>query len=430
MSRSRLPASARALRPKLTHRFPLGLAAGVASTLSCVAPLGQGEIGTPRIAGIVRGAAPLAAAPPVSDRDGNVYLLTGTDTPLNVQVFVGQRGGGFSSGCRLTKGDRFGAHGWVGFDQSRSFYWSGLQLVSVTGFSGDCHRVLDRDPVTGSELQFRAVFPWVNDNFTMTTIVALVQSPGDVTPFTVTIDLGAEVYVAPRGFEPAGARNVLVHGTGASAKLRQGFVYLSYEFGEGRVYEGRFYGEDGTLQKHVSLPDPGNAEGVPFDEYVVRGFLEANDDGLVAGLLADGRMVLFDERGGRLANGPGFPMVGVHRWDGKLYAVGAGDDGTPLVAPIGNDGNVGGATRWAASADAAGAIARQNDVLDDRSPPRREARFEAPRNALGPAPFVTPFSSHPYAKDESLVLVAGPTFGEGTDTFTQVAIAPAGISYP
>lgn len=409
-------------------RCTAGLAAS--ALLACATSLGVGTLGTPRIAGIVRGAPPLAAAPPVSDRDGNIYLLTGTDSPLNVQAFAGQRGGGFSSGCRITKGDRFGAHGWVGFDERRSFYWSGDALVAVTGSSGDCRALLDTDPSTGSNLLFRAVFPWVNDNSSKTTLVALVQSPGDGTPFTVTVDLDAQVYVSPRAFEPAGASNVLIHGVGASATLRSGFVYLSYEIDGNRFYEGRFYDEQGALEAQVALPDPGNEEGKASAEYIVRGYLQANAAGLVAGLLADGRLVLFDRRGGRLADGPGFAMVGVHLWKEQLYAVGTRDEGAPLVARIDNDGNVVGGDGWKASSAAAQAIGRQNDVIDDRAPPRRKARFDDPRSALGPAPFVTEHSSTPYARDEALLLIAGPTFGEGTDTFTLVAIAPAGISYP
>jgi hypothetical protein len=69
-------------------------------------------------------------------------------------------------------------------------------------------------------------------------------------------------------------------------------------------------------------------------------------------------------------------------------------------------------------------------VTDDRAPPRRTIRFDAPRSATGPFPLLTSHSSHRYAKDTTLVLVAGSTFGAGSSAFTQVAVAPAGVTYP
>src|SRR5687768_10348002 len=110
---------------------------------ACPSEPEAGEYGTFRFAGRARGKPPLNLFPPVTDRSGNIYVAYGGVTlPGETEVFVGRVGGGWTSGCSLTKGDKFGLHGWVGFDEQHQWYWSGDAFVSVSGESADCHRVL------------------------------------------------------------------------------------------------------------------------------------------------------------------------------------------------------------------------------------------------------------------------------------------------
>ena len=73
----------------------------------CIDYLEPGEVGAVRYFGEVRSTPgePLPLLPPISDRDGNYYVLSGARDLRQVTVFTGQAGGGWSSGCGLHKGD-------------------------------------------------------------------------------------------------------------------------------------------------------------------------------------------------------------------------------------------------------------------------------------------------------------------------------------
>ncbi len=426
--------NARAIAPLVVAGLLASFGHGCASTL------GEGELGTPRVAGFVRGAPPdVQVLAPVGDRSGNVYILTGRRDVPDVNVFVGRTGGGFSSGCRLTKGDTYGPHGWVGssvatsgvsftgrdFSRAdRHWYWSGAALVTVSAF-GDCRRVLDRDPATGTDLVFDAVIPWVNDTPSKTTLVALVRAPGEVLPFTVVVDLNASppVYTVPRAFEPPGATDLVVHGVGGSLKAREGWVLVSFKEGEQTRTEARFYDALGALTSRARIANAGE-----IGPYGIRGYLESSDEGLVAGVTADKRLVVFDHESGKVVPIAGMDPTGVHRWAGSLYVVGTEGD-RPVVAAVDDGGRLAPAETWTASREVAAKLGAGLAVTDDRSPPRRTTRF-APARSTGAFPLVTEHSSFAYADGTTLITVAGPSVGEGDNAFTLVAVAPVGVSYP
>jgi len=397
--------------------------ATVVSSLSCATTLTEGELATPRFLGTLRGAPPMDVLPPVSDRAGNLYVLAGTRGAPDVAVYVARAGGGVTTGCKLTKGDRFGPLGWVGFAQDRQWYWSGGALIAMT-WGGGCRRVLDRDPVSGSDLTFAAVFPWVADRSSRSTLVAMIKTPSDPSPFMAVVDLDSNTYMSPRPFEPAAARDIVVHGVGASAKARAEFMVVSFMDGNARRTEGRFFDEEGAVTATVAIPNPGG-----LTEYGLRGFLQSNESGLVAGLTQDRRLVLFDRSSARVTDVRGMDPVGIHVWDDALYVVGVAGK-RPVIAPILDAGTVGDVAVWEASEAIAAELAGPVDVTDDRALPRRTMRFDAPRNAVGPFPLVTDHTSHRYARGATLVLVAGASFGSGASAFTQLAVAPVGVRYP
>ena len=76
-------------------------AAAVVLLGGCIQYLGPGEIGTGRYFWEIEGDDPLPVLPPISDRDGNVYILAGSLNQPDVEVFVGHAGGGGSAGCDL-----------------------------------------------------------------------------------------------------------------------------------------------------------------------------------------------------------------------------------------------------------------------------------------------------------------------------------------
>lgn len=392
---------------------------------SCAEQLGEGLLGEPRALGYALGVPPtMKVLAPIGDRDGNVYVLVGDRKAPEVQAWVMNAGGGVSGGCNYAKGDRVGPVGWVGFAQSRAYYWAGGALVQLRS-SGDCRQILDRDPTTGTSLFFRAVFPWVADRPSRATAVAMLQSASDSAPLTVQLDLNPDRIVAttPRPFEPSGARNVVVLGVGASAALRQEFLVTSFQVGDETKVEARYYDEEGALLARVGVPDPGQIGPLGFV-----GFLQANDAGLVAGLTEDKRVLLFDKSGARWAQPRSIDPVGIHAWKGSLWLVGVAQD-QPAVASIADNGAIAGPIAWDSSKRILGALGRPLDVTDDRLPPRRATRFDAPRSPT-PFPLVTPHSSHPYATDTTLTVIAGPTIGEAPNAFTLLAVAPVGVTYP
>ncbi len=395
----------------------------LAATAACPSTPDAGEFGTFRFAGRAKGKPPLSLLPPVTDRAGNIYVLYGGINVPETAVFVGRIGGGWTTGCKLTKGDRFGAHGWVGFDEKRHWYWSGDALVSVAGDTADCHPVLDRDPGTDVNLQFKAVLPWVRDAPTRTTLVAFVQSPLDPAPYSALVDLEAEILTNIRGFEPADATDVIVVGTGADRVANVGFALVQYRVGEAFFVEGRFYDAEGDETAQARVPSDALAP------YAVQGFLQSNSEGLVAGLLDGQRLVTFDRFGGRVSPINGFTPVGVHRWNDRLWIVGT-DGGRPVVASIDTVGNVSGPEPWSASENAAGALRGPQEIRDDRSLPARFTTWNEVTTAIGQFPFLHAHSLTHHSNDVTLWLIAGPSYDTGGASITAFAVAPVGISYP
>ena len=403
------------------------IAAALALALAgCVDYLDPGEHGVMRYFGEVRGAAPLALLPPIADRDGNVYVLYGARDLSTALAFVGHAGGGWTSGCSVHKGDSRGAHFWVGRAQDRAWYWSGDALVEVDGGTGSCKAVLDKDPASNTDLLFMGVVPFVKEAPSRTTLVALFTSPADPVPYHGVIDLELGRYSELRRFEPRDAEAVVVLGTGSDADGEVGVMLVSYTLGSQVILEGRFLDDRGrtTDIAPVSGGDP------LLGQDAVLGQLQIAPGGTVAGLLSDGRMVLFDRNGGSVGSfSLDMTPVGVHRDEsGSLWLV--GESGGPVVAPLGSDGRPGTPVAWTASERAAAALGGDVRVLDDRTDPRRYTSWPDPTSAIGPYPFLSAAPPLVYAQDTTAWLFAGPSYSVGGEPRTSVAMAPVGITYP
>ena len=391
----------------------------------CVDYLGPGDIGSVRYFGEVRStpAMPLPVLPPISDREGNAYVLTGSRDLREVQAFTGQAGGGWSSGCSLHKGDDRGAHGWVGRSQDQAWYWSGDALVEVSGETGSCSYVLDKDPATGASIAFLGVVPSVRDAPSRTTVVALIQTPNDPSPFWVVVDLRTRRYTGLARFQPGFASNVVVLGAGATDDAGGGVMLVRYDAGGSSTIEARYVDADG---RQIASAQVGGLDTAVEDS--VLGFL-AVSDGLASGVTFDGKHVVFNEAGGAARAVAGMTASGVHVYDGKLWLVGV-SGGRPVVAPLTGDGSMGSVQAWAASDRAQGVLGGSLQVIDDRAAPRRLTKWSNSASAIGAFPFLSAATPHDYAQDTTLWVIAGPSYMAGGELRTQLALSPMGLSYP
>jgi hypothetical protein len=376
----------------------------------------------------VPGEAPLTLLPPASDREGNIYVLFGSIDQVDVRAWIGAASGGWAQPfggeqeCGFFKSTDFGVHGWVGFGTGEFWYWSSNVLVRLADQA--CTPVLSIDPATGTNLSFRAVIPFVRETPSRTDLVAWIQSPTDRVPYQVLVDLRLNSYTVAEEFSPDEADEVDILGVGHDRENELGVVVVRYVVGDSVRVHARFLDHDGKTVNKISLD--GLAE-VP--QYGIAGYLQASDQGLFAGLLSTGELVVFDQSGGRVKGVSGIEPVGVHRWEGRLWLVGM-RDGSPAVAEITDDGSIGDVQGWDASRAAASALPDPLEVVDDRRLPAHTVTWKDPRNAVGPAFFVSPHSLDRYADGTTQWLVAGPSFDFGGEPRTSVAVAPVGVSYP
>lgn len=411
--------------------------------VSCVSAPEPGEFGKFRYVGNVRGEPPLDVLPPLSDRDGNAYVLYGSlDSLESPELFIGFASGGWVGGCNVTEttsvipgGPIYGLHGWVGRAQSRAWYWAGEALVGGNGQTGGCGRILGSDPASGATLGFRAVVPWVLETPSRTIGLAWIQAVGDPVPFQVVLDLEQNVYTNISEFEPRDATAVEVIGVGGRVAEREGVVLVRFERG-GQVFaEARFIDADGETVDTESINGLAN-----LPEYGLTGYLQSNAEGLYAGLGFGGDgvpyVVLLDRSGGSarpMADYVTFTTdtvpVGVHEWDGQIWVVGT-EGGLPKAWAITDDGDIEAAKTWKASRAAAESLTGGITVIDDRRLPSRETEWADPRTAMGAFPFLSGHRLDHYADGTTTWLIAGPDFLAGGQPQTAIAYAPVGVGYP
>ncbi len=415
----RLSSKARILGSLAACTLPVCLGGG------CIEYLEGGELGQLRYFGDVRGDVPLRFSAPVSDRDGNTYVLFGSRDVSEAIAFVGHAGGDWSGNCLVHENATRGAHGWIGRSQNRAWYWSGDSLVEVSGQTGGCREILDQDPTTGADLAFQGLVPWVKETPSRTTTVALIQSPSDPVPFFVNVDLDQGVYTNLSEFVPRGADDVEVLGVGAHPPDDSGVMVIKYALGDDTLrVEGRFVNDAAEVGDIANLS---GLDDVELDGFV--GFLQVTDEGFAAGVLATGELVIFNAAGGGIRGSGNLEPAGVHRWDGDVWVVGLGN-GRPAVARINEAGALESPQVWTASETVASSLRGAQIVLDDRIKPVKTLSWTDPTPAVGAFPFVQAHPVHPYAQGTTLLLVAGPGYNTAGEAFTSVAVAPVGISFP
>ena len=398
----------------------LALLLALASAVSCGPSLDSGAVGTFRFIGRVVGSPPLAVLPPITDRQQGIYTAYGAINLPQTAVFLSSSSSGSAQACTLTKGDAFGLHGFVGFGDDRVWYWSGdaLAEVFISGSTATCRAILNTDPHTNADLQFKAVMPFARITSTRSSVVALIKSPTDLQPFSALVDLarGVTSNVSPL----PGSGTVTVLGVGAE---RDGDARVTLVARDGKM-EADFFDEDAYFAGSAPV------SGTLPPEYGVVGMLRRNTAGTWAGLTSLGTLLVFDRSGGgEMAFDASVKPVGVHLWKDALWLVGT--SGTrPVVVPLDDSGKPGQVFAWDASQTAAANISGALEVTDDRTYPAHTVTWTNVVSATGAKPFLSPFSPWPAGPDGSVMVVAGPTGTEGARPITSIAIAPVGLTYP
>ncbi len=407
--------------------------AGIA-LLGCIEFLSPGDHGAFRYFGDVDGDAPLPMLPPVVDRDGNAYVLYGApDRPASgdLEAYAGNSAGGWSGGCSILRQERVnvGARAWAGTATSRAWYWAGDGLIEMTGRTGSCKVVLPVDPATQVPIAFIGVVPLVYETPSRTFVNALIEGGGE--RLHITLDLDRDNYGAARPFEPQGASDVHVLGTGADPDRDLGFMLVSYEFEGQRHIDGIFLNRQNEEIARAPFGGLSSELVDSLGDAAVYGNLESVNGDLVAGYLGETEdIVLFDRQGGTIRTPSDISPRGVHRWDGQLYVVGVSASDPQIARILPEDPFFDQPVRWDASVRAAGQLEGAVAVLDDRREPRPVVQWDDPVSASSDHPFVQPWSPYPYASGTTAWLVAGPSFQVGGVTRTSVAYGPMGISYP
>jgi len=410
------------------------LVAGLAALTSggCIEYLEPGELGQFRYLGDYVAEEDFLFPRPVADRNGSVYALMGSRDLAQTEATVGYAsGGGWRGRCAVHQNVDRGLHGWLDTTVDRSWYWSGDALVEVNGLTSDCKQVLRRDPNSQSQLAFKAVIPNVKWTPSRRTLVALVQAPSDPVPFQVVVDLDIRRYSRFEEFIPRNADNVVALGVGAEEETDAGFMVVRYEIegdeGEDpdvRV-EGRFLDANAEVTDIVPI---GGLDA--FGEDAMTGYMQLGDAGWAAGVLDDGSVLTFNRSTARHITDTGpLEPVGVHLWEGTAWVVGMAN-GRPSIAAVNSGGALDNPVVWAASERLAGALRSNVVVQDDRYTPIRTLNWTNPDPAYGEFPLVVPNAPWSYATSTSLMMIAGPTYTSGGQTFVSLAVGPVGLSYP
>jgi len=386
----------------------------------------------------------LEVYPPASDRDGNLYVLYEEPTGGSV-VYVGESLGGWSKGCppgeeMLPNRDVTAPqiHGFLGTSDSMAWFWAGDGLVQVSGETGACKQILDKDPLTVTDLRVVAAVPYVHETPARRTVTARVQGSAEAisrrAPYQVVVDLDLRRYVSYNEFQPSTAECVDVLGVGGSEIREEGVIVVAYNLDGERIIEAHFIDATGNTIGRVPI-DMGDAEvyacddlAEPTPEPRVWGQLQANDAGVYAGLLDNGQMLAFNEKGGSARDLPDFEARGVLEKDGVLWITGTAD-GRPVAGQVQDSGSVAEVIRWKSSELAANNLIGKVEVLDQRYSPAEPIAWQNPVTAISDWPFISPYPIDQYAIDTTGWLVAGPGF-ESTLTRTAVAFAPVGITVP
>jgi hypothetical protein len=380
--------------------------------VGCIEPLAPAELGLGRRIGSFPGEV-AAVLPPMTDRDGNLYVATGVPDGRGIPqpgiAHVGGSRGGWSDGCPTGEGTRGGAVGWVGATSGRGWLWTGTAILELDATSGACKTLLDIDPVSASDVVMLAVAPWLSETVSGTFAVAMIATGSDPTPRIVTIDLDLGVLRPHQAFPGA---TVLATGDGGN----QAAFLVADGLGTRIVLALPHLGQVG------SIPVAGSLASSP-----VVGQIAFGEDGDVAAIV--GSQLAVGTVTGITATAP---VEGLQPWsierddEARLWVVGE-RDGAPWVSGV-TGGQLATVTPWTCASDVDAVLSAGVVVIDERTGGRVATRWQA-HGAHGGSALLAMRGASPYAVGVRAVLIADPPVDRGGIPYSQIASVPVGVVF-
>jgi hypothetical protein len=389
---------------------------------SCTPPLEDGEWGQVRYFGEISGEAPMRLLPPVTDREGNIYVAYGNRVRSDTAVWVGRRSGGWKNACKVHRGE-FGVHGFIGRSSDDAWLWTGDALVHIWGNSGTCHELLDQDPVTGTLLRWQGVAPWVRDSPSRKTTLGIVRAAAEEQVYVALLDLDRELMVNVQPLQPAGLSDLRVIGTGADPDNDELLFVIAYDFEGNVIHEALIYNSDGEQLRRITL----DLDTSPA-AYAIVGFFQPTGGGAWAGVREDGGLILISKETGYDVM-PDFDAIGLLKTESELFVTGLVGDNV-VAAKVANNSALNGVQNWDTPTRAASGLNGSISVLDERNSPLTRTRWDEPENAIGSLPLLTAHPLDRYTLDSTGWLVAGPSYPGPAEEITAVGFAPLGWSAP
>jgi len=254
-------------------------------------------------------------------------------------------------------------------------------------------------------------------------MLAMVQGITDPVPYHTVVDLDQRLYGDLRTFEPPSAKDIKVIGVGADRLNQRGYIAVQYTLDGAAMFEVLVLDHSGDELFRIRL-DGGDL----LDEFAIQGELSISETGLVAGLVSDGRLLVFNTSTGRLFDYETFEPMGVQSWGGTLWLTGM-EGSQPLIAPIEDTLEIGIPQNWGSAYNLAKKINEGVVVLDERTDPSRQEHWQDSVSAFADHPLLTPHPLDMHTTASTGWLVAGPYY-ESVNTYTSVAFAPVGVSFP
>jgi hypothetical protein len=399
----------------------------VAALAGCVDGLQPAEVGMGRRVGTgdVQGDVS-AVLPPMTDRDGNIYVVTGepdaTGVPQPGELWVGDPQGNWF-GCSTGDGLRGGALGWIGATSDRGWVWTGTQIMesipdyanwSEVGETALCRPKLDIDAVSQGDIFYKAVAPFVDETVS-----------GDFAIGTITVGADPKVYVATMQLDigetgvitntiDLGAVEVLA--TGANPSTREGAFLIRDAAGTRIVIAKPNEKSLKTILVNGTVPTQTLLAQMTFAS-----------DGSIAAVLDD-HTVLVGNRSIATVSPAPFTARGIETDDdGNAHLIGVASD-VAQVASIHN-GALGTAQAWDVAMNVEAQLAAGVVVVDYLSGSREAHRWQT-HSATGGISLVQRYHAPAYAVGARAVLVANPAVDRGGVKYSQLAVVPVGVELP
>lgn len=381
----------------------------------CVDGLAPMELGVGRRVGMYPGDVS-AVLPPMTDRAGNLYVVTGmpdsSGSPQPGTAHTGGARGGWSEGCSTGSGAHGGARGWIGATDGRGWLWTKTAIIELDVPSGTCTTKLDTDPVSASDVVIVAAAPLVDEGVSGRFALAIVTTGAEPTPHLATIDLDLGIMRTSTALPGAE-----VFATGADVERNEAAFLIRDENGL-RVLLARAHdGITSTIAVSGTLPAPGKEVGE----------IAFSSDGSIAAVLGVDTLALGTRAGLGITTAP-MTLRTIERDDeGQLWLAGA-DAAGAKVAPVAG-GLAGRPLAWTCATEIDRLLAEGILVIDDRAGQRTASRWHA-HAAYGASALLPMRSAPPYAVGARAVLVADPAVERGGIPYSQLAVIPVGVEFP